>query len=105
MKHFNSCLVIHCNTDGLKKLLIGAIKDQQLNCSFVLKYYRSIQKGPQVLSSRTFRLWILKGKSGSVYGDLVGPVRVGSSVCYQMGPLMKVISYGTVPFHFRTGPV
>ena len=32
--------------------------------------------------------------------DLVDPVRIGSAIWYQMGPLMKVI-----PFQFRTGPV
>ena len=39
--------------------------------------------------------------------DLVDPVRIGSAIAiwYQMGPLMKVILYGTVPFQFRTGPV
>ena len=33
------------------------------------------------------------------------PVWIRSSVWYQMGPLMKVIPYGTVPFQFRTSPV
>ena len=37
--------------------------------------------------------------------DLVDPVRIGSAIWHQMGPLMKVISYGTVPFLFQTGPV
>ena len=37
--------------------------------------------------------------------DLVDPVRIGSAIWYQMGPLMKVIIYGTVPIQFRTGPV
>ena len=30
--------------------------------------------------------------------DLVDPVRIGSAIGYQMGPLMKVIPYGAVPF-------
>ena len=29
--------------------------------------------------------------------DLVDPVRIGSAIWYQMGPLMKVILRGTVP--------
>ena len=37
--------------------------------------------------------------------DLLEPVRIGSAVWYQMGPLMKVILCGTVPFQFGTGPV
>ena len=36
---------------------------------------------------------------------LVDLVRIGSAVWYQMGPLMKVIPYGTVPFQFQTSPV
>ena len=36
--------------------------------------------------------------------DLVDPVRIGSTVWYQMGPLMKVIPYGTVPFHLEPVP-
>ena len=39
-----------------------------------------------------------------VYTDKVDPVRIGSAIWYQMGPLMKVILCGTVPFQFRTGP-
>ena len=34
--------------------------------------------------------------------DLVDRVGIGSAIWYQMGPLMKVILYGTVPFQFRT---
>ena len=34
--------------------------------------------------------------------DLVDPVRIGSAIWYQMGPLMKVILCGTVPFQFGT---
>ena len=30
--------------------------------------------------------------------DLMDPVRIGSAIWYQMGPLMKVILCGTVPF-------
>ena len=30
--------------------------------------------------------------------DRVNPVRIGSAIWYQMGPLMKVIPYRTVPF-------
>ena len=37
--------------------------------------------------------------------DLVDPVWIGSAIWYQMGPLMKVILCGTIPFQFRTGPV
>ena len=37
--------------------------------------------------------------------DLVDPVRIGSAIWYQMGPRMKVILCGTVPFQFGTGPV
>ena len=37
--------------------------------------------------------------------DLVDPVRIGSAIWYQMGPLMKMILFGTVPFQFRTGLV
>ena len=37
--------------------------------------------------------------------DLADPVRVGSAIWYQMGPLMKVILCGTIQFQFRTGPV
>ena len=37
--------------------------------------------------------------------DLVDPVRIGSAYWSQMGPLMKVILCGTVPFQFRTGHV
>ena len=29
--------------------------------------------------------------------DLVGLVRIGSAIWYQIGPLMKVIPYGIVP--------
>ena len=36
--------------------------------------------------------------------DLIDTVWIGSAVWYQMGPLTKVIPYGTVPFQFRTGP-
>ena len=37
--------------------------------------------------------------------DLLDPGRIGSAIWYKMGPLMKVIQYGTVSFEFRTGPV
>ena len=37
--------------------------------------------------------------------DLVDPVRIGSAIWYQVGPLMKQIRYGTVLFQFQTGPV
>ena len=37
--------------------------------------------------------------------DLVDPVRIGSAIWYLLGPLMKVILCGTVPFQFRSGPV
>ena len=37
--------------------------------------------------------------------NLVDPVRIRSAGWYKMGPLMKVIPYGTVPFQFRTGPM
>ena len=37
--------------------------------------------------------------------DLVDPVRIGSAIWYQMGPLMKVILCGILPFQFRTGTV
>ena len=37
--------------------------------------------------------------------DLVDPILIGSAIWYQLGPLMKVILCGTVPFQFRTGPV
>ena len=37
--------------------------------------------------------------------DLVDLVRIGSAFWYQMGPLMKAIPYGTIPFHFLTGPM
>ena len=37
--------------------------------------------------------------------DSVDPVRIRSAIWYKMGPLMKVIQYGNVPFEFRTGPV
>ena len=37
--------------------------------------------------------------------DLVDPVGIRSAIWYQMGPLMKVIPYRTVPFQFRTGPM
>ena len=37
--------------------------------------------------------------------DLVDPVRIRSAIWYQLDPLMKVILCGTIPFHFRTGPV
>ena len=37
--------------------------------------------------------------------DMVDLVRIGSAIWYQMGPLMKVIPCGTVPFQFRIGPV
>ena len=37
--------------------------------------------------------------------DLVDLVRIGSATWYQMGPFMKVILCGTVPFQFRTGPM
>ena len=36
--------------------------------------------------------------------DLVDPVQIGSAIWFQMGPLVKVILYGTEPFQFRTGP-
>ena len=32
--------------------------------------------------------------------DQVDPVRIGSAIWYQIGPLMKVIPYRTVPFQF-----
>ena len=37
--------------------------------------------------------------------ELVDPVRIGSGMWYQMGPLVKVILCGTVPLQFRTGPM
>ena len=37
--------------------------------------------------------------------DLVDPVRIGSAIWYQTGPLMKVILCRTVLFQFRTGSV
>ena len=37
--------------------------------------------------------------------DLVDPVRIGSAIWYQIGPFMKVIKYGTVPFQLGTGPM
>ena len=37
--------------------------------------------------------------------DLVDLVWIGSAILYQMGPLMKVILYETVPFQFLIGPV
>ena len=37
--------------------------------------------------------------------DLADPVWIGSAIWYQMGPIMKLIPYGTVPFQFRTGPM
>ena len=37
--------------------------------------------------------------------DLVDPVRIGSAIWYQMGPLMKVILWGTLLFQFETSPV
>ena len=37
--------------------------------------------------------------------DLMDPVRIGSAIWHQMGPLMKGIPHGTVPFQFRTVPV
>ena len=37
--------------------------------------------------------------------DLKDPVRIGSAIWYQMGPLTKVIQYGTISFQFRTGLV
>ena len=37
--------------------------------------------------------------------DVVDPVGIGSAIWYQMGPLVKVIPYGTAPFQFQTGPV
>ena len=33
-----------------------------------------------------------------VYTELSSPVRIGSVIWYQMRPLMKLISEGTVPF-------
>ena len=35
----------------------------------------------------------------------VDPVWFGPAIWYQMGPLMKVIPYGTIPFQIRAGPV
>ena len=35
--------------------------------------------------------------------DLVDPIRIGSAIWYQIGPLMKVILCGIVPFQFITG--
>ena len=37
--------------------------------------------------------------------DLMDPVRIGSAIWYQMGPLMKVILCGTILFQLGTGPV
>ena len=61
----------------------------------------SVYTGPDLFGTGT----ILVSVSLMFTRDLVDLVRVGSAIWYQMGPLMKVISYGTVPFQFRTGPV
>ena len=37
--------------------------------------------------------------------DLVDPVRIGSAIWHQMGPLVKGILCGTIPFQFKTGTV
>ena len=37
--------------------------------------------------------------------DLVDPVWIGSAIWYQMGSLMKVFPYETIPFQFQTSPV
>ena len=36
--------------------------------------------------------------------DLVDPVRIGSTIWYQMGPVVKVILCGTVPSHLEPVP-
>ena len=35
---------------------------------------------------------------------LMDPVRIGSAIWYQLGPLMKATPYGTVPFCFEPVP-
>ena len=35
--------------------------------------------------------------------ELLDPVRIGSDIWYKLGPLLKVIPYGTIPFQFPTG--
>ena len=47
----------------------------------------------------------LHGTGPDPFGTGSKLVRIRSAVWYQMGPLLKVILHGTVPFQFRTGPV
>ena len=61
----------------------------------------SVYKGPDPFGTGTK----LERISPVSTRDLIDPVRIGSAVWYQMGLIMKVILYGTVPFQFRTGPV
>ena len=87
--------------------------------------YKTIQLFLQEGCNKTKHFWIWSLDYGSVYTgpdpfgtgtkltrislaftrDLLDPVRIGSAIWYQMGPLMKVIPYGTVSFQFQTGPV
>ena len=71
------------------------------NFGSVIRVLGSVYTGPDLFGTDTKLVWI-----NLVFTrDLVDPVWFGSAIWYQMGPLMKVILYGTVPFQFRTGPV
>ena len=61
----------------------------------------SVYMGPDLFGIGT----ILVRESLVFTRDLMDPVRIRSAIRYQMGPLMKVIPYGTVPFQSRTDPV
>ena len=64
-------------------------------------YIGSVYTGPDLFGTGTKLVRI-----GLVFTwDLMDPVRIGSAIWYQIGPLMKVILCGTVTFQFRTGTV
>ena len=65
------------------------------------KLWQRLHTGPDPFGTSTK----LVRRSLAFTRDLVDPVLIGFDICYQMGPLMKVILCGTVRFQFRIGPV
>ena len=89
------------NFQDQKHLTDLSIFASTLSPSLFQKSLGSVYTGPDPLRVGRKLVWI----SLAFTRDLVDPVWIGSVICYQMGPLMKLIPYGTVPIQFRIGPV
>ena len=77
------------------------LKEPTVKAGVISGYKGSVYTGPDPFGTGTK----LVRMSLVFTWDLVDPVRILNAICYQMGPLMRVILSGTVPFQFRTGPV